>query len=167
VNWNHSWVAPLSTTVPLSPNMLPMSTSYTLNVCLFVFFVTRHVPQVPDQREAQQPQPCDVSLTANRDTGVLLLRVCHYLMPASDPHLFLCCLYRYHSHPVFEPLPSQKDMENQRNYQALTRDEGSGLEPFLGFIMGPYDLAMPQPLTAVTAFVVQHKAGLLQPYSLR
>ena len=68
---------------------------------------------------------------------------------------------------MFEPLPSQKDMENQRNYQALTRDDGSGLEPFLGFIMGPYDLAMPQPISAVTAFVVQHKAGLLQPYGLR
>lgn len=32
------------------------------------------------------------------------------------------CVGWYHSHPVFEPRPSLKDMENQRNYQALTRD---------------------------------------------
>ena len=29
------------------------------------------------------------------------------------------CVGWYHSHPVFEPSPSQKDMDNQRNYQAL------------------------------------------------
>lgn len=29
----------------------------------------------------------------------------------------------YHSHPVFRPNPSLKDMDNQRNQQALFRDE--------------------------------------------
>ncbi len=74
---------------------------------------------------------------------------------------------RYHSHPVFEPCPSQKDCDNQRNYQALLRDHESKVEPFIGVILGPYDLAMPQPLTAITAFVVQQKAAMLQPYNVR
>lgn len=56
---------------------------------------------------------------------------------------------RYHSHPVFEPRPSQKDMENQRNYQALFRDSNAN-EPFVGLIIGPYDVAMLGPASAIT-----------------
>ena len=62
--------------------------------------------------------------------------------------------YRYHSHPIFAPKPSQKDSENQRNYQALFRCEKTRLEPFIGAIVGPYDLQLPTqvsmfcPLTA-------------------
>eukprot|EP00877_Chromochloris_zofingiensis_P009007 jgi/Chrzof1/435/Cz01g15230.t1 len=77
------------------------------------------------------------------------------------------CVGWYHSHPVFEPSPSLKDMENQRNYQALFRDDSSNMEPFVGVILGPYDLAMPQPLTAITFFVVQQKGKLLQPFNIR
>ena len=54
---------------------------------------------------------------------------------------------RYHSHPVFAPKPSQKDAENQRNYQALFRCEASGVEPFLGAIVGPWDLQLPSPVS--------------------
>lgn len=68
---------------------------------------------------------------------------------------------------MFEPSPSLKDMENQRNYQALFRDDSSNMEPFVGVILGPYDLAMPQPLTAITFFVVQQKGKLLQPFNIR
>ena len=50
---------------------------------------------------------------------------------------------RYHSHPIFAPKPSQKDAENQRNYQALFRCAGTGLEPFLGAIVGPFDVQLP------------------------
>ena len=50
---------------------------------------------------------------------------------------------RYHSHPIFAPKPSQKDSENQRNYQALFRCEKTRLEPFIGAIVGPYDLQLP------------------------
>ena len=53
---------------------------------------------------------------------------------------------RYHSHPVFAPKPSQKDAENQRNYQALFRCAASALEPFLGVIVGPYDVLLPTPV---------------------
>jgi len=50
---------------------------------------------------------------------------------------------RYHSHPVFAPKPSLKDAENQRNYQALFRCTASGLEPFVGGIVGPFDVLLP------------------------
>ena len=50
---------------------------------------------------------------------------------------------RYHSHPIFAPKPSQKDSENQRNYQALFRCEKTRLEPFIGAIVGPYDMQLP------------------------
>lgn len=64
----------------------------------------------------------------------------------------LCCC-RYHSHPIFAPKPSQKDSENQRNYQALFRCEETRLEPFIGAIVGPYDLQLP---TQVPTFPVQY-----------
>lgn len=109
---------------------------------------------------------------------------------------------------MFEARPSLKDMDNQRNYQVLTRDtstnsssgggadddDGAGssgkeaaagggckgscggalianhhslssnnnsncsssvLEPFIGFILSPFDPALPLPHTSVKAFVVQ------------
>ena len=56
---------------------------------------------------------------------------------------------RYHSHPIFAPKPSQKDAENQRNYQALFRCEASSLEPFLGAIVGPYDVQMLSPVSGI------------------
>ncbi|GIL99741.1 hypothetical protein Vretimale_4878 [Volvox reticuliferus] len=77
------------------------------------------------------------------------------------------CVGWYHSHPVFEPSPSQKDMDNQRNYQALFRCEKTRLEPFLGIIVGPYDVAMPQPNSIITTFMVQSYKGSLVPYSVR
>lgn len=77
------------------------------------------------------------------------------------------CVGWYHSHPVFAPSPSHKDMDNQRNYQVLFRDADSQLEPFIGFILGPFDLALPAAKTAVTAFVVQKSRAQLQPYNIR
>lgn len=40
-------------------------------------------------------------------------------------------------------------MENQRNYQALFRDSNAN-EPFVGLIIGPYDVAMLGPTSAIT-----------------
>ncbi|KAK9822060.1 hypothetical protein WJX74_004480 [Apatococcus lobatus] len=73
----------------------------------------------------------------------------------------------YHSHPVFEPRPSQKDNENQRNYQALFCCSQTRLEPFLGFIVGPYDLTLPSPASVFTCFTVKAKAGELTPFGIR
>jgi protein MYSM1 len=112
----------------------------------------------------------------------------------------------YHSHPVFEPLPSLKDCENQRNYQVLFRACGNGggggeaganggpasdgngnngkvdppappqavFEPFVGFILSPYDPALAAPRTAVGAFVVRRAPsgksalpGGLAPFAVR
>lgn len=72
----------------------------------------------------------------------------------------------YHSHPIFEPRPSAKDSENQRNYQALFQDAASGTEPFVGAIVGPYDAQLPSEASAVRWFVVQHKNGDLIPYNV-
>ena len=63
---------------------------------------------------------------------------------------------RYHSHPVFAPKPSQKDAENQRNYQALFRCEASAMEPFLGVIVGPYDVMLPTPVSILRPHSQQH-----------
>lgn len=41
------------------------------------------------------------------------------------------------------------------------------MEPFVGFIMGPYDLQLPRPHSAITAFVVQQKGQDLVPYNIR
>ncbi|KAI9498930.1 hypothetical protein BDB00DRAFT_326343 [Zychaea mexicana] len=43
----------------------------------------------------------------------------------------------YHSHPTFEPNPSVRDIEYQRLYQTLFRDETTGIEPFIGIIVNP------------------------------
>lgn len=68
---------------------------------------------------------------------------------------------------MFEPAPSKKDMENQRNYQALFRDEVSRSEPFVGFIVGPYDPQLLAPRSALSAFFVQEKDGCLNPYKIQ
>ncbi|KAK9830977.1 hypothetical protein WJX81_004646 [Elliptochloris bilobata] len=73
----------------------------------------------------------------------------------------------YHSHPIFAPKPSQKDAENQRNYQALFRCADTGLEPFLGAIVGPFDVQLPSVASAITWFVVQSRLGELSPYAVR
>lgn len=42
----------------------------------------------------------------------------------------------YHSHPLFQPDPSVRDIQTQSNYQALFRDPVSQCEPFIGAIAG-------------------------------
>lgn len=46
----------------------------------------------------------------------------------------------YHSHPQFQPDPSIRDIENQTSYQSLFEDRVSQMEPFVGLIVGTYDL---------------------------
>ena len=73
------------------------------------------------------------------------------------PKLQILC--RYHSHPVFAPQPSQKDCESQRNYQVLFRCGETGLEPFLGVIIGPYHLQLPTPVRRFPATSLQRHQG--------
>ena len=65
----------------------------------------------------------------------------------------------YHSHPVFQPTPSGVDVDNQLNYQALFRDAECDVEPFVGFIVGPYDVRLPSPTSEVTAFCAKRLKG--------
>lgn len=48
--------------------------------------------------------------------------------------------HRYHSHPLFPPDPSIRDIENQLNYQKLFVDTESRCEPFVGAIIGTFVL---------------------------
>ena len=73
----------------------------------------------------------------------------------------------YHSHPIFEPRPSAKDNENQRNYQALCRLEPSGLEPWVGAIVSPYDQALPTSQSGLQFWVVRQRERSLTPYHVR
>lgn len=72
----------------------------------------------------------------------------------------------YHSHPVFPPNPSGIDVDNQRNYQALFKDAATGTEPFVGFIVGPYDLRLPTPSSKVQTFVSRKLNGEDKPFEL-
>ncbi|EIE91466.1 hypothetical protein RO3G_16177 [Rhizopus delemar RA 99-880] len=60
----------------------------------------------------------------------------------------------YHSHPTFIPDPSLVDIENQRNYQILCRDEENSTEPFVGAIVGPYDPNLPGSASVINWFHV-------------
>lgn len=59
----------------------------------------------------------------------------------------------YHSHPVFQPDPSGRDIENQTNYQTLLRDEETEIEPFVGMIVGPYDVRMPTDESLISTII--------------
>lgn len=73
----------------------------------------------------------------------------------------------YHSHPIFEARPSAKDNENQRNYQAFAADKSTGLEPWVGMIIGPYDEQLPTPASHVQAWVVRSQNKNVIPYNIR
>lgn len=73
---------------------------------------------------------------------------------------------RYHSHPIFEPIPSAKDSENQRNYQALFSSDNTNAAPFLGAIVGPYDCMLPSEASALKWFVVRNRGLELVPYNV-
>jgi hypothetical protein len=77
----------------------------------------------------------------------------------------------YHSHPTFLPDPSLVDIENQRNYQHLFRDDQCNEEPFVGAIvgkllcsteyecviyhyLGPYDARLPGSVSVINWFYV-------------
>lgn len=60
----------------------------------------------------------------------------------------------YHSHPTFEPVPSQCDVDNQCNYQAFFRDHGAAVDPFVGLIVSPFDLRLPSMQSAVAWYHV-------------
>jgi hypothetical protein len=59
-------------------------------------------------------------------------------LPACPPALLPACP----SPPPTSSHPPRADNENQRNYQALCRDPATGLEPWVGAIVGPYDQAL-------------------------
>ncbi|KAG0235332.1 Myb-like, SWIRM and MPN domains 1 [Mortierella sp. GBA43] len=55
----------------------------------------------------------------------------------------------YHSHPTFEPNPSIRDIENQCEHQAMFRRHSTGVEPFVGVIVSPFD---PRNLSYLSKF---------------
>ncbi len=61
----------------------------------------------------------------------------------------------YHSHPTFECVPSNCDISNQVNYQALFRNESLAMELFLGLIITPYDPRLPSERSQYDWFYVE------------
>ena len=61
----------------------------------------------------------------------------------------------YHSHPVFAPQPSIRDVQNQANYQRLFHDAASNMMPFVGMIVSPYDTKLSSPSSSLTTFYVE------------
>jgi len=51
----------------------------------------------------------------------------------------LVCVGWYRSHPRFQPQPSIIDTRHQLNYQKLYEEAPSGLQPFVGAIVSPFD----------------------------
>lgn len=51
----------------------------------------------------------------------------------------LVCVGWYHSHPRFQPQPSILDTRSQLNYQKVYEEPASGLQPFVGAIVSPFD----------------------------
>ena len=56
----------------------------------------------------------------------------------------MCAVGWYHSHPVFKPEPSVRDIENQQNFQHLFTDKATKDEPFLGVIIGTVVALVPR-----------------------
>jgi len=59
-----------------------------------------------------------------------------------------------------------KDIENQRNYQYLFRDDLSQLEPFVGLIVSPYDIELTSPKSRICAFYIQQQNNGIKPFRL-
>jgi len=63
----------------------------------------------------------------------------------------------YHSHPVFEPIPSTKDIENHRRWQRLLENSCDVWDtvPFVGLIIGPWDIGMINEMSVQKWFSVK------------
>ena len=78
----------------------------------------------------------------------------------------------YHSHPSFQPDPSVTDIENQSNYQGLFEDAATGVQPFVGLIVGTYDVRMAGRRSIFRYFHIQREkmvgfpAGVPLPFLL-
>ncbi|KAI9102745.1 SWIRM domain-containing protein [Phlyctochytrium arcticum] len=72
----------------------------------------------------------------------------------------------YHSHPTFDPIPSIRDIENQIVYQTLFQ-KASGVEPFIGAIVTPYDARYASDRRSRFAFLsISHQWNSLNEYRL-
>ncbi|CEF99754.1 Tryptophan synthase beta subunit-like PLP-dependent enzymes superfamily [Ostreococcus tauri] len=69
----------------------------------------------------------------------------------------------YHSHPVFATQPSMRDIENQNIYQEMFARED---EPFIGAIVGPYDVRNASSTSDVRMFHCVDIDGEPEPYEL-
>lgn len=115
----------------------------------------------------RQAFPCRRADGSDSGTSVELDPECQVEVAGAMAESGMVPVGWYHSHPVFEARPSAKDNENQRNYQALCSDAGSGLEPWVGAIVGPYDDQLPTPVSETLLWVVRTHAGELAPYTIR
>ena len=82
----------------------------------------------------------DAEITSEREKTVEMDPLSETEAKEKIAEMNMCVLGWYHSHPVFKCEPSVRDIQNQQNYQNLFRDAESN-EPFVGFIVAPYENA--------------------------
>lgn len=92
-----------------------------------------------------QSFPCRALESAEKNVSVEMeptsqIETCERITSTLHNDGFLRVVGWYHSHPVFEPDPSLRDIENQINYQTLFRGNGADHEamPFLGAIISRF-----------------------------
>ena len=76
----------------------------------------------------------------------------------------------YHSHPVFATQPSIRDIQNQFEYQKMfARSDGESqtIAPFVGAIVGPYDVRNDSQKSDVRMFHCVDFGGEPEPYELK
>eukprot|EP01102_Stenamoeba_stenopodia_P000573 TRINITY_DN1055_c0_g1_i3.p1 TRINITY_DN1055_c0_g1~~TRINITY_DN1055_c0_g1_i3.p1 ORF type:complete len:385 (-),score=98.96 TRINITY_DN1055_c0_g1_i3:126-1280(-) len=70
----------------------------------------------------------------------------------------------YHSHPLFQPDPSVRDIQTQKTYQHLFRDEKSGANCFVGAIDATYDNRVPTLESIFNWFFTREENGKDIPF---
>eukprot|EP00891_Asterochloris_glomerata_P007827 jgi/Astpho2/7827/fgenesh1_pg.00117_%23_37_t len=128
---------------------------------------------VPGDRQAagnlSQPEtalmPHVCVQAGSRQPAQIVAAVLHSLV-GSSPALSATA-FRYHSHPVYAPRPSQRDAESQHKYQALLQCTRTHLEPFVAAIVSPYDPELPNQASAFLWFAVQRRGADLCPFNVR
>ncbi|KAL7751200.1 hypothetical protein RI367_003406 [Sorochytrium milnesiophthora] len=70
----------------------------------------------------------------------------------------------YHSHPVFDTIPSVRDIETQSMYQMLFRRD-DGVEPFVSAIISPFNPANHTTASQCSFTIVQGDLDSRVPYS--
>jgi len=162
--------APLSQpfSVSMSPDaLLVMDFHAHLSICEVIGLLGGTFDATSKQLTIIAAYPCRRAYGSDSSTSVELDAESQVEVTCAMEERGLIPVGWYHSHPVFEPRPSAKDNENQRNYQALCRDATTGLEPWVGAIVGPYDQQLPTAASRTQLWVVRQQMRELSAFNIK